>query len=142
MRYTNLQKNLEALIRDRGCSITEAERRSGAKKNSLYNILSGASKKPSAEILQLYADFFGVTVKDLLAEDMNEQTYLSMEEIILLKEIVNYTAEESVKEKLNLTLVDFINIAKSSIDYAASSKEIKFDEKFTKWLLHQKATKD
>ena len=54
MSYTTLQKNLERIVKDRNYQITELERKAGLKKNNIYNIIKGISKKPSAELLLLF----------------------------------------------------------------------------------------
>ena len=77
MSYTTLQKNLEKIIKDRNYQITELERRAGLKKNNIYNILKGISKKPSAELLQAVADALGVTVKDLYNPSVETRDYLN-----------------------------------------------------------------
>jgi len=85
MSDTVLQKNLYKFIKERNIQITELERKSDLKKNSVYNIIKGISKKPSAEILQTIADTLGVTIKDLYDPAIKVNDYLNKHDYSLLE---------------------------------------------------------
>ena len=94
MSYTTLQKNLGKIIKDRNYQITELERKAGLKKNNIYNILKGMSKKPSAELLQAVADALGVTVKDLYNPSVETRDYLNNEDFDLMEKVIKTIIEE------------------------------------------------
>ena len=66
MIYTNISN----LCRDKGISIAKLERELGFG-NSTVRGLSNSS--PTVEKLKAVADYFGVTVDDLLAENSNNE---------------------------------------------------------------------
>jgi transcriptional regulator with XRE-family HTH domain len=65
---TPIQKQIEKRLKAFDLTIGELERKAGLGINAVRNIMTGGSKKPSAEILQAIADVFDCTVKDLLGE--------------------------------------------------------------------------
>ena len=141
MSYSILQRNLEKLIRDKNYHITELERKIGAKKNSVYNILSGASKKPSAELLQSIADSFGITVKDLYSTETYDPYFLTEADMLLMQNISSEIKKELLRSSVKATWVDFANLLKESFDYSIISPEKQLDEKFIKWLIQKKFSK-
>ncbi|HJD65821.1 MAG TPA: helix-turn-helix transcriptional regulator [Rickettsia endosymbiont of Bembidion nr. Transversale] len=102
MSDTVLQKNLYKFIKERNIQITELERKAELKKNSVYNIIKGISRKPSAEILQTIADTLGVSIKDLYNPNIKVNDYLGQDDYILFQKIL----PEIIKtiKKLNLVV--------------------------------------
>ncbi|WP_342169932.1 helix-turn-helix transcriptional regulator [Rickettsia endosymbiont of Seladonia tumulorum] len=102
MSDTVLQKNLYKFIKERNIQITELERKAELKKNSVYNIIKGISRKPSAEILQTIADTLGVSIKDLYNPNIKVNDYLGQYYYILFQKIL----PEIIKtiKKLNLVV--------------------------------------
>ena len=64
-----LQKQIQTILRENNMTIGEVERKAGLRLNAVRNIVTGLSKKPSAETLQAIADTFNCSVKDLLNEE-------------------------------------------------------------------------
>jgi len=141
MSYTTLQRNLEKIIKDRNYQITELERKSGLKKNNIYNILKGISKKPSAELLQTVADALGVTVKDLYNPSVEIRGYLSNDDFELIEKILKNIIEEVKNLKLKVTEVDLINIILEVFNYSKLEPKKELDKRFINWILHQRIQK-
>lgn len=141
MSYTTLQKNLEKIIKDRNYQITELERKAGLKKNNIYNILKGISKKPSAELLQAVADALGVTVKDLYSPLVKVRDYLNNEDFELMEKVLKNIIEEVKNLKLKVTEVDLVNVVLEVFNYSRSEPKKELDKKFINWVLQQRIQK-
>lgn len=141
MSYTTLQKNLEKIIKDRNYQITELERRAGLKKNNIYNILKGISKKPSAELLQAVADALGVTVKDLYNPSAETTDYLNNDDFELMEKVLKNIIEEVKNLKLKVTEVDLVNIILEVFNYSKPDPKKELDRKFINWILQQRIQK-
>jgi len=64
---TQLANQISARLKAKNLSISMLEREAGLKNYAVQNILTGKSKKPSAELLQAVADVLGCTIKELLS---------------------------------------------------------------------------
>jgi len=138
MSYTTLQKNLERIVKDRNYQITELERKAGLKKNNIYNIIKGISKKPSAELLQSVADALGITIKDLYNPAIENTVYLNDNDFKLMENVLKSIIEEAQKIQLKITEVELTNIMLEVFKYSKPDPKQNIDKKFINWLLHQR----
>lgn len=141
MSYTTLQKNLEKYIKERNYQITELERKAGLKKNNIYNILKGSSKKPSAELLQAVADALGITVKDLYTPATETRDYLNNDDLELMEKVLKSIIEAIKKLNLQVTEVEIVNIVLEVFRYSKPDPKKEIDKKFINWILHQRIQK-
>lgn len=65
-----LRQNLIYLFEQRGTNATAAADKVGVSQPTLHRLLTRPQPRPSAETLRRLADFFGVTVDDLLTRDL------------------------------------------------------------------------
>ncbi|WP_341754356.1 helix-turn-helix transcriptional regulator [Candidatus Tisiphia endosymbiont of Dioctria rufipes] len=135
MSYTTLQKNLDKIIKDRNYQVTELERKAGLKKNNIYNILKGISKKPSAELLQTVADLLGVTVKDLYNPFIETKNYLNNDDFELMEKVLKTVIEEIKNLKLEVTEVDLVNIMLEVFNYSKPEPKKELEKRFINWIL-------
>lgn len=141
MSYATLQKNLEKIIKERNYQVTELERKAGLKKNNIYNILKGISKKPSAELLQAVADALGVTVKDLYNPTAETRNYLNEDDFALIEKIIKNVIEEIRNLGLKVTEVDLVNVVLEVFNYSKPDSQKELDKKFINWILQQRVHK-
>ena len=141
MSYTTLQKNLDKIIKDRNYQVTELERKAGLKKNNIYNILKGISKKPSAELLQTVADVLGVTVKDLYNPFIEKKNYLNNDDFELMEKVLKTVIEEVKNLKLEVTEVDIVNIMLEVFNYSKPEPKKELEKRFINWILQQRIQK-
>lgn len=138
MSKTTLQKNLSRLIEQQNYHISELEQKAGLRKNNVYNILKGSSKKPSAQILQAIADVFGITVKDLFSTSIEKIKYLTKPDMVLIEKTVQAVINEVIDLNIEVTSTDFVNIVKEVFDYSSSEQLHEPDTRFLRWTLKQK----
>jgi len=141
MSYATLQKNLENFIKDRNYQVTELERKAGLKKNNIYNILKGISKKPSAELLQAVAEALGVTIQDLYNPSVKISDYLDNNDFTLMEKILKHTIGEIQNLNLQVTEVDLVNIILEIFHYSKPDPIKNLDKKFINWILQQRIQK-
>ncbi len=137
MSYSALQKNLEKLMKDHNYQISDLERKAGLRKNNIYNIIKGVSKKPSAELLQAVADVFGLTVKDLYSMPTPVYPALTSEDFDLLIKVTQKVIEEFKLLELKVSCRDVTSIINEMFDCAYENKD--YDPTpVIKWTLKQK----
>jgi len=135
---STLQKNLDSLITANNYQISELERKTGVGKNNIYNIVKGVTKKPSAEVLQAIADFFNVTVRDLLAEPKSIDPSLKYEDFDLLSTIFASIIKELKNNQLEIPCSEVTAMLNEAFLYSKDSNSSIADEKFIKWLIRYK----
>lgn len=64
-------ENIKALCRERHVTLADVERACGLGKKSIY---AWGTSAPSVERAKLVADYFGVTVDELLRHDANQDS--------------------------------------------------------------------
>ncbi len=138
MSYAALQKNLEKLIKEHNYQIADLERKAGLRKNNIYNIIKGISKKPSAELLQAVADVCGLIVKDLFTTPTSSYPSLTSEDLDLLTTVAQQVIAEIKAQQFKLSCIDVTSIINEVFNYSVESKLSVADEKFIKWILKQK----
>jgi transcriptional regulator with XRE-family HTH domain len=141
MSHNALQENLQRLIKDRNYPISEIEKIAGQKRNSVYNIIRGVSKKPSAELLQAIADVFGVTVKDLYKPPSDNIIELGSTNLDLFVKITYAIVTEIRDNSINMPCSKITEFINEVYEYCTSSEISEPDQKFIKWLLKQKYSK-
>lgn len=138
MSYKQLQQNLQKLLDSNEYEIGELENKARLKKNSVYNILKGLSKKPSGEALQAIADVFDISVKDLLTTLPNNNFSLSKEDYQLISKVTQELANELTTQNKEVGLTEFFKVLKEIFNYSKESSASEPDIKFTKWVIKQR----
>ncbi|ASX28171.1 transcriptional regulator [Rickettsia sp. MEAM1 (Bemisia tabaci)] len=138
MSDTVLQKNLYKFIKERNIQITELERKAELKKNSVYNIIKGISRKPSAEILQTIADTLGVLIKDLYNPNIKVNDYLGQDDYILFQKILPEIIKTIKKLNLVVSETEFSQTLNEVFNYYRPTPDESIDNKIIEWILHQR----
>lgn len=139
MSYELLKDNIESLIEQRNYKVSKVEDLAGLKPGNISNILSGRSKKPSAEILLSIAKVFGVTVEDLFQnKDIHSASHLSSKEISLLLDIVGYLSNNIKALEIKIYYKDFISVINDIFEYSIENQDYELDKKFIDWYIKQK----
>ena len=138
MSDTVLQKNLYKFIKERNIQITELERKAELKKNSVYNIVKGISRKPSAEILQTIADTLGVSIKDLYSPNIKVNDYLGQDDYILFQKILPEIIKTIKKLNLVVSETEFSQTLNEVFNYYRPTPDESIDNKIIAWILHQR----
>lgn len=139
MSYELLKDNIETLIEKNDYRVSKVEELAGLKHGNISNILSGRSKKPSAEILLSIAKVFGVTVEDLFQnKGINSAKHLSSNEISLFLDIVMYLSNKIEPLNVKIYYQDLISMITEIFEYSVENKDYELDTKFIDWYVKQK----
>jgi len=139
MSYELLKDNIESLISQKNYRVSKVEELAGIKHGNLSNILTGRSKKPSAEILLSIANVFGVTVEELFKNKaIQPSKYLTKEELNLFLNIITYLSNQIESKKIPIYYKDFIFMVNEVYEYSSSNGDNQIDNKFIDWYLKQK----
>ncbi len=65
----NLRNRIRELVAQKDISAVKIEKTTGLNRNTVYSILAGNSKTPSAQNLQLIAKSLGVSLESLLLDE-------------------------------------------------------------------------
>ncbi|WP_322776454.1 helix-turn-helix domain-containing protein, partial [Candidatus Megaera venefica] len=122
MSYELLKDNIESLISQKNYRVSKVEELAGIKHGNLSNILTGRSKKPSAEILLSIANVFGVTVEELFKNKaIQPSKYLTKEELNLFLNIITYLINQIESKKIPIYYKDFIFMVNEVYEYSSSN---------------------
>ena len=140
MSYEVLKENIESLLSEKQYRVSKVEELAGLKHGNLSNILSGRSKKPSAEILLSISRVFGVTIEDLFKKTDNiiASSPLQLQQLNLFSEIVSYLNYLIELNNISILYSDYISMIQEVFEYISNSHEYEIDKKFIDWYIKHK----
>ena len=138
-----LKDRIKSRMQERNLSIVELERRAGLK-GGVRNILSGLSKKPSAETLQAIADVLDCSVRDLLGTDSSARETPQSEfptprrketpwNKKLFIEVVEWVDAEFIRNQISPTTEQAVAILRKIYNFCVEKNEGRFDPRFAEW---------
>lgn len=138
---SNLAHKIKDLIEENHLSIQGLEKKSGLKIGAVRNILTGHSKKPSAEILLAISKVLGCSIGELLDEEISQKHSKNVLQEFDFKNV-------DLFEKVALYLIDFCRNNDIVIEnikfhedllhvykYLEENNKSVFDERFCKWYM-------
>ena len=131
-----LQDKISHLMTERKVNAIDIEKETGLNRNTVYSIIAGNSKNPSAYNLHLSASALGVTLESILIdEESTPVTDLSDQQMLAFASAAHITIDTIISKKLNFPLPKLISIIKEVYQYALKTEPPCVDEKFADWLL-------
>lgn len=135
---TSLQSKLSEIMSQKKISAVEIEKSTGLNRNTIYSILAGNSKSPSAHNLQLIAKALDVSLEYLLIDKEEfKLDLLNEEQITAFREATNFTINIILEKKINLSLDKLANIIKDVYQYSIKNNPPNFEHKFIDWILEK-----
>jgi len=135
----NLQKKISALMTEKRISATDIEKETGLNKNTVYSIIAGNSKNPSAHNLQLIAKSLDVSLESILIDDEEIQVgTLTFQQMQVFAEATSNTVNLVIKRELNFTFSDLLSIIKEVYQYALKANPPTIDDRFVDWLIDKR----
>ncbi|MFN7364609.1 MAG: helix-turn-helix domain-containing protein [Alphaproteobacteria bacterium] len=132
---------------EKGWSISATEKKAGLKVNSIRNILSGHSKKPSADSLLAISNVLGCSIYDILGEtnpyqkvdNSSSQKKTSYNDYELLKKIVIHLIDHQKESKSShIDSFTFNDIVEKMYRYSTEVRNGDFDLEFFNWFMQKK----
>ena len=132
----DIQQRITRLMSERKINAVDIEKETGLNRNTVYSILAGNSKNPSAYNLHLITTVLGVPLEAILIdEEITPVTILSNEQMKAFANATHITIDTIIAKKMNFPLTKLISIIKEVYQYALKSNPPEVDEKFADWIL-------
>ena len=132
----SLQVKISELMAQKKINAIYIEKETGLNRNTVYSIIAGNSKNPSAHNLQLIAQALGVTLESILIDEEEIQiSSLSDEQMKAFAEATSSTINIIISRGLNFPLNKLISIIKEVYQYALKANPPSVDDRFVDWLL-------
>ena len=132
----NLQTKISELMTQKKINAIDIEKATGLNRNTVYSIIAGNSKNPSAYNLQLIATALGVTLESILiGEEEMQINSLSDQQMKTFADATNATINIIIEKELNFPLCKLLSIIKEVYQYALKTNPPYVDNKFVDWLL-------
>jgi len=133
---TNVQGKINELMTQKKITVLDIERSTGINRNTIYSILSGTSKNPSASNLQLLAKALGVSLQDILmdeAEIGNDR--LNRDRMEAFRDVTAATINIIIKKNKEMPLDKIISLIKEVYQYSIKLDPPSIDNRFIDWLV-------
>ena len=128
-----VKKNITRILQERGWKLQDLERKAGTNRN-IYNIFSGKSTNPSAELLQKIAKTLNVDYKELI-EDPKNIHYVDNYKL-LLEACQKVIAEiQSLPENIKISYEALFILILEVYSYAEQFNNTTVDDQFVKWSI-------
>ncbi|MDC0864357.1 helix-turn-helix transcriptional regulator [Rickettsiaceae bacterium] len=133
---SSLPKKISQLMTNKKINAVDIERETGLNRNTVYSIVAGSSKNPSAQNLQLIAQALGVTLESILMDEEEMRiNSLSEQQMQAFAATTSATVNIIVANKLNFSLDKLISIIREVYKYTLKATPPSVDERFIDWLL-------
>ena len=133
---SSLPKKISQLMTSKKINAVDIERETGLNRNTVYSIVAGSSKNPSAQNLQLIAQSLGVTLESILMDEEEMRiNSLSEQQMQAFAATTSATVNIIVANKLNFSLDKLISIIREVYKYTLKATPPSVDERFIDWLL-------
>jgi transcriptional regulator with XRE-family HTH domain len=134
MTHTAIKNNINRLLQERSWKVADLENKIGHSR-PVKNILSGASKNPTIEILTSIARAFNVEIQDLLIE----QNTISSVNLTLLADISTKVIQEIdlLSHSITITHNHVMLLIKEVYEYSVQLKLNSADINFIRWRISQ-----
>ncbi len=137
-----LQDNIRQYMQDKGLGVAELERKSGLKPNAVRNILSGHSKRPSAQMLLSISRVFGCSIVDVLGEPEADSLLLVSDNAfyVNITGAISRIIEDNYSDK-RVSFYDMAEFIKEIYQYSLRSTYPNPDLNFAGWFIMQELGK-
>lgn len=136
----NLQQRIQNLMSQRNIGATDIEKKTGLNRNTIYGIVAGNSKNPSAHNLQLIAKALDVSLESILFdEDTTQLNYLNTEQLTTFSTATVATVEMIIESDVNISVEKLVNLIKEVYEYSIKATPPTIDDRFIKWLIERDA---
>lgn len=133
----SLQNNLNDIMKQKGIRVKDIQESTGLNRNTIYKILSGQSKNPTATNLRLISQALGISVNYLFDNNVEVENFhtLSNEEVSIYME-ASIAILNLIKQKnKQLSLNQIASKTREIYEYTLKNKLSTVDDKFINWII-------
>ncbi|WP_375359799.1 helix-turn-helix domain-containing protein [Candidatus Tisiphia endosymbiont of Nemotelus uliginosus] len=119
-----LQKNINAI---------KIEKKTGLSRNTVYSILYGSSKNPSASNLQLIAKALNISLEELVVNNETTPEILTIDQMKIFSKATSLTINILIEKNLSFSSANLISLIKEVYEYALKKQFV--DHTFIDWII-------
>ena len=132
----SLQAKINNLMSQKKMSAIDIEKETGINRNTVYSIISGTSKNPSAHNLQLIAKALDVSIGTILIDEKEINIeVLSNNQMQAFSTATKATIDAVTKRNLNFSLNKLLELIKEAYQYSIKVDPPCVDDRFIDWIL-------
>lgn len=131
----NLQIKLNSLMIQKNINAVEIEKKTGISRNTVYSILYGSSKNPSATNLQLIAKALDVNLEALVVDNEVNLEVLTVDQMKIFSKSTSITINMLTEKNLNFSFTNLTALIKEVYEYALKKQSV--DNTFIDWMIEK-----
>jgi len=138
---SDLALKIKQLIDEQNISVFGLEKKAGLKMNAVRHILSGQTKRPSAETILAISRALGCSIGQLIGDEKEEKNFLKdieFENEELFRSIFLFSLDFFKEKNVTLSSRLLFESIQNIYVYLNESNNGEFDEKFADWVLSKK----
>jgi len=128
-----LKENITRILQERGWKLQDLERKAGTNRN-IYNIFSGKSTNPSAELVQKIAKTLNVDYKELI-ENPKGINYINDYKLLLEACQKVITEIQLLQKSIKISYEALFILILEVYSYAEQFNNTSIDDQFVKWSI-------
>ena len=128
-----LKENITRILQERGWKLQDLERKAGTNRN-IYNIFSGKSTNPSAELVQKIAKTLNVDYKELI-ENPKDISYINDYKLLLEACQKVITEIQLLPKSIKISYEALFILILEVYSYAEQFNNTSIDDQFVKWSI-------
>ncbi len=129
----NLQTKLNSLMIQKNINAVEIEKKTGISRNTVYSILYGSSKNPSATNLQLIAKALDVNLEALVVDNAVNLEVMTVDQMKIFSKATSLTINILAEKNLNFSFGNLTALIKEVYEYALKKQSV--DNTFIDWMI-------
>ncbi|HJD56528.1 MULTISPECIES: helix-turn-helix domain-containing protein [unclassified Candidatus Tisiphia] len=129
----NLQTKLNSLMIQKNINAVEIEKKTGISRNTVYSILYGSSKNPSATNLQLIAKALDVNLEALVVDNEANLEVMTVDQMKIFSKATSLTINILTEKNLNFSFGNLTALIKEVYEYALKKQSV--DNTFIDWMI-------
>ncbi|WP_341749561.1 helix-turn-helix transcriptional regulator [Candidatus Tisiphia endosymbiont of Sialis lutaria] len=129
----NLQTKLNSLMIQKNINAVEIEKKTGISRNTVYSILYGSSKNPSATNLQLIAKALDVNLEALVVDNEVNLEVMTVDKMKIFSKATSLTINILTERNLNFLFSNLTALIKEVYEYALKKQSV--DNTFIDWMI-------
>lgn len=133
---TNVQAKINELMTQKKITVLDIEKNTGINRNTIYSILSGTSKNPSASNLQLIAKALGVSLQAILMDEAEiGSDRLNRNQMETFRDVTAATINIIIEKNKEMPLDKIVSLIKEVYLYSIKLDPPSIDNRFIDWLI-------
>ncbi|MCC8484116.1 MAG: helix-turn-helix transcriptional regulator, partial [Rickettsia endosymbiont of Labidopullus appendiculatus] len=124
---------LNSLMIQKNINAVEIEKKTGISRNTVYSILYGSSKNPSATNLQLIARALDVNLEALVVDNEVNLEVMTVDQMKIFSKSTSVTINMLTEKNLNFSFTNLTALIKEVYEYSLKKQSV--DNTFINWMI-------